>query len=285
MDFPVLAMESLVLEKQGAHPHLSTLILVTGDDSGRVRVLDLTIVIRRLNLKSVYQAIWPRSLSHYDAHKGMLRDDPGGIVEDDFELNREARSKYSEIEKFDCGKKVHPRFPQQRKMSAKKPLLSEVIDRVEKYVLWNNIKAVTYNIEIKSKPEGDYIYHPTPDKFASLMYDLLREKNITKRVIIQSFDIRPLQVMHYIDPTIKTSLLLEGDFNLKNELQRLGFNPNYVSPDFTTVNAAMVKYVHSLGIRIIPWTVNELEDIYKMEALGVDGIISDYPNRALPSVY
>lgn len=192
---------------------------------------------------------------------------------------------YSEIEKFDCGRKVHPRFPQQRKISAKKPLLSEVIDRVEKYVLWNNIKSVTYNIEIKSKPEGDYIYHPTPDKFASLMYDLLREKNITKRVIIQSFDIRPLQVMHYIDPTIKTSLLLEGDFNLKNELLRLGFKPNYVSPDFTTVNAAMVKYVHSQGIRIIPWTVNELEDIYKMEALGVDGIISDFPNRALPSVY
>lgn len=106
MDFPVLAMESLVLEKQGAHPHLSTLILVTGDDSGRVRVLDLTIVIRRLNLKSVYQAIWPRSLSHYDAHKGMLRDDPGGIVEDDFELNREARSKYSEIEKLEKIEKI-----------------------------------------------------------------------------------------------------------------------------------------------------------------------------------
>jgi len=99
MDFPVLSMEGLVSAGQDARAHLASIILVTGDDSGRVRVVDLTAAIRRLGLKPVHSDILPRALSHYDAHKGMLREDPGGVVEDDFELNREARTKYAEIQR------------------------------------------------------------------------------------------------------------------------------------------------------------------------------------------
>jgi Ca2+-binding EF-hand superfamily protein/WD40 repeat protein len=99
MDFPVVSMEGLVSTVRVAHTKMSTIILVTGDDSGRVRVIDITAVIHRLGLKPVHSDILPRVLSHYDAHKGMLREETGGIVEDDFELNREARTKYAEIQR------------------------------------------------------------------------------------------------------------------------------------------------------------------------------------------
>jgi len=56
----------------------------------------------------------------------------------------------------------------------------------------------------------------------------------------------------------------------------LGFVPDVLSPQYNMVTGTMVKECHQQGIKIVPWTVNELKDIQSLKAMGVDGIISDY---------
>jgi len=62
------------------------------------------------------------------------------------------------------------------------------------------------------------------------------------------------------------------------QLKDLGFIPTIYSPDYILVTPLLVKQCHDAGIQIIPWTVNDKEEMRKLKALGVDGIITDYPN-------
>lgn len=189
---------------------------------------------------------------------------------------------YSEIRKCDCGSKVHPRFVNQEKIATYKPLLSEVIDSVENYIRqkYPN-KKIYYNIETKSNPEGDDIYHPRPERFVDLLMQVLKEKKLTDRVYIQSFDVRTLQYIHKKYPSYKTVLLVENEFSISKNLRLLGFSPDVYSPDFKLLDTKKVLFLHRKHIKVIPWTVNELEDIQNVKSLGVDGLISDYPDRYL----
>ena len=66
--------------------------------------------------------------------------------------------------------------------------------------------------------------------------------------------------------------------NLEEQLKALGFTPAIYSPEYSLANETLIKSCHELGIKIIPWTVNTKEEIERLKSLGVDGIISDYPN-------
>ena len=61
----------------------------------------------------------------------------------------------------------------------------------------------------------------------------------------------------------------------------LGINLYAISPDYTLLNADLVKEYQKQGLKVIPWTVNEISDMKKLISWGVDGIISDYPDRCL----
>lgn len=187
---------------------------------------------------------------------------------------------YSEVIKYDVGSKVHPRFPQQLKMKVHKPLLSEVIDSVEMYSKENHKPAPYYNIETKTNFQTDGVYHPEPKEFVDLMMDVIFEKKIENRVIIQSFDIRTLHYLHQKHPDIKTALLVE-DFDKKDflkQIEDLGFVPTIYSPAQNLVTPKLVKECKSKKVNLIPWTVNNISSINKLTKMGVDGIISDYPN-------
>jgi glycerophosphoryl diester phosphodiesterase len=187
---------------------------------------------------------------------------------------------YSEVIKYDVGSKVHPRFPQQLKMKVHKPLLSEVIDSVETYIKENQKPAIYYNIETKTNSQTDGIYHPEPKEFVDLMMDVIFEKRIENRVIIQSFDIRTLHYLHQKYPKIKTALLVEH-FDKKEflkQIEDLGFVPTIYSPAQNLVTPKLVKECKSKKVKLIPWTVNNISSINKLTKMGVDGIISDYPN-------
>ncbi len=188
---------------------------------------------------------------------------------------------YDFIKTIDCGSKVNEKFPEQRKMFAAKPLLSDVIDTIEKYIQQNHLPPVHYNIETKSTPEGDDIDQPKPAVFAKLLYDLLKGKNILNKSIIQSFDIRTLQVIHQTDSTATTALLIFDLDNFEKNLKQLGFNPTIYSPNFVLVNEKLIQKCHDLKIKIIPWTVNDEDKMVKLKQLGVDGVITDYPDRAI----
>jgi glycerophosphoryl diester phosphodiesterase len=190
------------------------------------------------------------------------------------------RMTYDEVLRYDCGTRRHPGFPEQVLESAGKPLLSEVFQAVEARLNTAIRSPVLYNIEMKSLPQGDGLFHPDPAAFCRLLYQLLKEQDMLSKVSVQSFDIRTLQEMRKLDTDLPLVLLIENELGLQANLNRLGFVPRTYSPNFKLVTVELVQAVHTLGMRIIPWTVNDTTDMQRLLEMGVDGLITDYPNRA-----
>lgn len=191
---------------------------------------------------------------------------------------------YAEIARYDCGSMVYNRFPEQKKMFASKPLLSDVIDSVEKYIAENNLPPVQYNIETKSTPEGDDIDQPKPPVFVKLLYHLLKQKNVLTKTIIQSFDVRTLQVLHKTDSTVATALLIADLHNFNKNIRQLGFTPTIYSPNYLLVNKKLLHQCRAQKIKLIPWTVNDTGKMLHLKKMGVDGLITDYPDRAIKAL-
>ncbi|HVX50166.1 MAG TPA: glycerophosphodiester phosphodiesterase [Chitinophagaceae bacterium] len=187
---------------------------------------------------------------------------------------------YEEVKQYDVGRKGNSHFAGQQKIPAVKPLLKDVIDSVEAYAIRTHKMPVQYNIETKCMPATDNIYHPEPPRFIELLMAVIKEKKIEDRVIVQSFDVRSLQYLHQKYPYIKTSLLVDASAkkNFAQQLQNLGFIPTIYSPEYHLVTALLVKQCHDTGVQLIPWTVDSKPVIDSLKHLGVDGIITDYPN-------
>ena len=160
-------------------------------------------------------------------------------------------------------------------------ILDDVIAAVEEYVKLHHLKPINYNIETKCSPATDGISHPAPEEFVALLVDVIAKGNVSKRTTIQSFDKRSLQVLHQSFPSIKTSYLIDGTNKKTPEelIAELGFQPSFLSPAYAIINKEYIEACKKLKLKLIAWTVNEEKDIKKMAALGVDGIISDYPDR------
>jgi len=192
-----------------------------------------------------------------------------------FQLN------YEDIILFDCGTKHHDGFPEQQKLSVCKPLLSEVIDKCEKYIQSSNKTQVKYNIELKSRPSWDRVYHPEPLLFTELVYNVLNENQLSERITIQSFDLRILQLWRIKYPQYKISLLISNSKAAEKNIEALGFTPDIYSPNYKLVNDKELAYLKKNNIVVIPWTVNEVKEMKKLIDMGIDGMITDYPNRFL----
>jgi glycerophosphoryl diester phosphodiesterase len=187
---------------------------------------------------------------------------------------------YEEVKQFDCGLRGNEKFPEQVKMSAVKPLLRDVIVAVEDHIKSVTRYEVDYNLEIKSSPEGDGEFHPHVEEFVDRVVDLADQYLPLERVVIQSFDVRVLKYAHTKYPQIRLALLVENMKSIDWNLNNLGFKPSIYSPYFKLIKKDHVRYVHDQQIRIIPWTVNDPEDMKRLKSWGVDGLITDYPDRA-----
>ncbi|MCB0493810.1 MAG: glycerophosphodiester phosphodiesterase [Cyclobacteriaceae bacterium] len=187
---------------------------------------------------------------------------------------------YEEVAKFDCGSMGNSKFPEQVKMSVTKPLLKDVIVAIEDHIKSYTRFEVDYNIEIKSGDDGDGKYHPAPAEFSDMVYKLLDEYLPLHRVVIQSFDFRVLKYWHEKYPDIRLAALVENKKSVEAHLKELGFNPDIYSPYYRNINQAKVKELHEKKIKVIPWTVNEISEMLALKGMGVDGFITDYPNRA-----
>jgi glycerophosphoryl diester phosphodiesterase len=99
-------------------------------------------------------------------------------------------------------------------------------------------------------------------------------------VILQSFDVRPLQYLHDKITKITTALLIEeyDKRSFEEQIKELGYKPSIYSPHYSLVTAELILKCQQQGIKVVPWTVNTKEEIQRLRYLGVDGIISDYPN-------
>jgi len=187
---------------------------------------------------------------------------------------------FAETQQFDVGLKPHPRFPEQQKMAAHKPLLREVFDSVQAWCQAHGKATPRFNIEIKSLPVGDNIYHPEPKPFTDLVIAVIHSAGLEKQVILQSFDFRVLQYLHTSYPSITAAALIEDYDKLpfEKQLEKLGFVPNIYSPAKELVTPELVKTCHDKGIKLVPWTVNDVADMQELRSWGVDGLITDYPN-------
>ena len=110
---------------------------------------------------------------------------------------------------------------------------------------------------------------------------LLLSKNLGDRLVVQSFDVRALRYIHEKYPKVKLSYLTENEENLPELLDAMGFLPEWWSPHFSVVTPSNVAYCHALGIRVVPWTVDDPAIIRKMLDCEVDAIISNYPDRLI----
>jgi len=187
---------------------------------------------------------------------------------------------YSDIRPFIIGEKPYPAFPEQQRMRSYAPLLSEMIDSVEAYTKKHHLPAPYYLLEIKSSAKTDGTEQPAPEEFITKMMAVKQLKKLGNRLYVQSFDMRPLQVMHRRYPAIKLGFLT-GDkkANFEDNMKGLGFTPYFYNPSYDLVTPELVDKVHAQNMVIVPWTVQEVSKMQELRKLGVDGIISDYPNR------
>lgn len=185
---------------------------------------------------------------------------------------------YPTLKSFDLGTKPLAGFPQQEKVKTHIPLLSDLIDAVQADIKKNKRKQFFYNIETKCSPAGDGLTNPEPSVFVKLLMEVIEKKKITPYVVIQSFDKRTIQLIHEKYPEVKTSFLIANKKTFEENIADLGFKPFILSPEWHTVTEDMVKKAHEAGVKVIPWTANTIDDMKKLRALEVDGIISDYPD-------
>jgi glycerophosphoryl diester phosphodiesterase len=185
---------------------------------------------------------------------------------------------YALIRQYDCGSRGNERFPRQQAMPAYKPLLSEVVEAAEAFCIEQSREQPRYNIEIKIQPSYDGVKTPGPEDFARLVLDEIERLGIKERACVQSFDVRPLQALHRMDSSLYLALLIDNPQGVDANLKELGFTPQVYSPYYQLVTDNVVKTVHARGMKIIPWTVNDTTSMKALIALGVDGIITDYPD-------
>jgi glycerophosphoryl diester phosphodiesterase len=246
---------------------------------GFIKAIDLGVTTLELDLIVSKDNQLIVSHEHFLSPE-FCNDLNGNRIEEDtifnlYELTAE------EIKQYDCGSLPHNRFPDQEKLRTYKPTLNEVFDKVESYLSENSLPLVNYNIELKTSPETDSVFHPSPEVFSDLVYQLITERKLWDRVNIQSFDFRTLKYFHENCPNVKLAVLIEHEASWNKNLEELGFTPEIYSCYFQLLSREQIKQIQDSGMKVIPWTVNEVADIEKMIEWGVDGIISDYPDRVI----
>lgn len=210
----------------------------------------------------------------------------------------------SELKRYDVGR-LKPAtayavaFPEQRAVDgATIPTLAEVFDLVRRA----NAPHIRFNVETKLTPTSGADV-ANPKIFAAAVVEAIRAAGVAERTTVQSFDWRTLAEVQRIAPEIARSCITVERF-WRDNIQRQapgpspwtaglsirengGSVPRLVkaagcavwSPSFQDLAADVVADARSLGLRVIPWTVNEQADMHRLIEAGVDGIITDYPNR------
>jgi len=192
---------------------------------------------------------------------------------------------YADIKQYDVGSNGNLAYPEQQKLKTYKPLLAEVIEQAEAYRKAHELSDFSYNIEIKSEPSEYNKSQPEPAVFCDLVEAIIRQHIPPERVVIQSFDFSILKhwkqqadAGHY--PNVRLSALVENLHSPEKNIEELGFKPDIYSPYFRLLSRAKIARLHQQGIKVIPWTVNQTDAMKRLKEWGVDGLITDYPNRA-----
>lgn len=173
------------------------------------------------------------------------------------------------------------------------PALAQLFELVKA----RNANHVRFNIETKIDPRApaDTV---APAQMVDALLKAIRDAGMTRRVTIQSFDWRTLQMVQVLEPAIPTVYLTVQTASNDNTQGGLwtadmqladhgGSVPRLVkaaggkvwSPNAGALTEAAVKEAQRLGLKVVPWTVNNPADMERIVSWGVDGLITDYPDR------
>lgn len=204
----------------------------------------------------------------------------------------------AELQAYDLGRaregSVTTRnFPSQQPRDGERlPTLAALFERVKAL----GADQVRFNIETKLSPEKPN-ETAVPEEMVKALLAVIRQAGMAERVTIQSFDWRTLKLVQQEVPSIPTAYLTMKTRNANNAADpawtgglRLGDYPSVAhmikaaggsvwSPNFAGLDEATVKSAQAIGLKVIPWTVNQPADMQRLIGWGVDGIISDYPDR------
>ena len=185
---------------------------------------------------------------------------------------------YEEIKQFDCGLKANQKFPDQKSIATYKPLLSEIIEVSDAYAKRIN-SSIDYIIEIKSSPKHYGVFYPYPPKYVISIFEILDTYSIYDRVVLKSFDVTVLNEIKKQRPSQKTSLLINRDESIQDKLKELKFTPEILGVYFNLLTKDVVTHYKKNGFLVNAWTVNSVKSLQRVMTLGVDGIITDYPDK------
>jgi glycerophosphoryl diester phosphodiesterase len=166
-----------------------------------------------------------------------------------------------ELKSFRIVNKKDPNFLSE--VALQIPTLQEVLDLVN--------QDCFINIELKGVN--------TAEKVVGLIENYVSEKKWKyDNFIVSSFDWNALQQIRFLNPEVPIGILVETNLDLAFSFAKF-MKAEAIHPYFHLLNHENTKQIQAKGISVFPWTVNEIEDIEKMIALKVDGIITDFPNR------
>ena len=208
-------------------------------------------------------------------------------------------AKTYDVGRLNPASKYAQRYPEQQAVDGiSVPTLGEVFELVNK----SGNQQVRFNIEIKINPQRPDLTH-TPADFARAVVDVVRAYKMESRTTVQSFDWRALREVQEMAPDIATSYLTADQEWLSNlQTGRPGASPwlngfdvddfdgsaaraikaaggTIWSPYHREVGVDSINLAHELGLTVNVWTVNEPARMRELIAMGVDGIITDYPDR------
>ncbi|MFT5447892.1 MAG: glycerophosphoryl diester phosphodiesterase [Gammaproteobacteria bacterium] len=260
-----------------------------------VNALELDVGVSRDGVLMVHHDLILNPMTTRDRNGHWLADDARPAIHD---LSAAELQDY-EIGTLQPETTYAQRYPQQLAIpGARIPTLQQVVELLHEH----GDERVRLNVEAKLDPR-----HPQltarPEVFARLLVNLLRETDMTARAAIQSFDWRVQACVLALDEHIATGFLSEQHPQLNtvadhgdhpsawtNGMRIADFQgsvPRMVkaaggavwSPDFQSLDEQRLREAQTLGLRVVVWTVNTVSDITRMIGMGVDGVISDYPNR------
>lgn len=239
----------------------------------------------------------------------ITRDENGNYIENNkYDIRLMT---VDELKKFDvgvmdpnCGEYYDLHGKTQFTYDAKIPTLEELMQLIQSY----GDKNIILNIETKSYPDpasAGYKNNADPKKFVEVFNNIVKKYDMEDRVVLQSFDWQTLIEMKKLNPNISTSALWQeqpswgrdseslrryekkkspwlGGLDIKdyqgNPVKAAhAIGADIISPYYTEISKQDVDEAHSLGMKVVPWTVNNEKDMNMLLDMGVDGIISDKP--------
>ena len=231
---------------------------------------------------------------------GAWLEPPGALLRD---LDAAALSGL-DVGRARPGSRTSLRFPHQEpRDGARIPTLAEVLALGRQ----PGAGSVRFNVEIKLSPlEPDET--AGPEALAQAVAAALRVEGMTGRATVQSFDWRVLRELRRLAPELSIACLTSErgwrDTVLRGRAEPSpwtaglsvdehgGSVPRLVRrfgraewmPFHTDLTADALAEARTLGLRVIVWTVNEVSDMQALAGLGVDGIVTDYPDRAIEAL-